>query len=529
MTESKRPNYFLPLIIAVTLTIGLLVGHVLTPQFSGSTQSNSGYNKLSKLQDIITILNNRYVDTINGQALFEQSISEMLHKLDPHSNYIPAKDLARVNESIEGHFGGVGIRFFIIRDTVCVTNVIPGSPSEQGGVKSGDKILMANGTALTGKKVTNEKVMSLLKGKPATLVNLKLLRKKAILSKRIVRGIIEIQSIECAYMIKPGVGYVRIAEFSMTTSQEFTKAARLLLQQGMKKVIIDLRDNGGGVLTGATEIADHFLKAGQLMLTTKGTHTGKQEYVSTAGGLLENTPVSILINTNSASASEILAGAIQDNDRGTIIGRRSFGKGLVQEDIRLQDGSDLRVTIARYYTPSGRCIQKPYTSDYDAYMDDQLSRLEKGELYTPDSSVFKNAKKFKTKKGRTVYEGGGIMPDIFVPFDSLGNTMYFTDLRYSPAFQAFAFDMVHNGQQTWKSLPVYVKSFVVTDQLLQRFTSFAQKEYGVKVNKAEFLRSKKLIAETLKKEIARQIWVEVGYFTVNNLNDRDVQTALTKF
>lgn len=291
-------------------------------------------------------------------------------------------------------------------------------------------------------------------------------------------------------------------------------------------MILDLRNNGGGILQSATDIADEFLKKDLVIVKTKGEHTRSEVYRSTGGGMLESTELVVLINAQSASASEILAGAIQDNDRGTIVGRRSFGKGLVQEDVKLRDGSNLRLTIARYYTPTGRCIQKPYKEGYEEYMNDQLDRYDSGELYVQDSTYFNDSLKYKTPKGKIVYGGGGIMPDVFVPLDSSGSSWYFTDLRYSQSFNAFAFDFVQNKRNTWKSVAEFDKKFTVNDAILNRFTAFAAKEYKIKFVKSDFNHSKGLIARTLKAEIARQLWLEDGYYQVSNKYDREVQTAI---
>jgi carboxyl-terminal processing protease len=517
-------KYILPLLLSGFLALGLWIGHVMTPKISNSI-GGQGQEKYQKLQDIIEILDKKYVDPINGESLFEQSLADILHELDPHSNYIAAKDLKSINESIQGKFSGVGVRFMILRDTICITNVISGSPSQRVGVRAGDKILLVDGKKVTGKSITNEKVMSMLKGKEQTIVSVELLRGKKILRKRIIRGAIPIESVVAAYMVNASTGYIKVDEFSVTTPEEFRQAAEWLKQKGMSKLILDLRNNGGGVLQSAIALADEFLPKGLAIVKTKGEHTGTYTYRSTSTGILERTKVAVLINSSSASASEILAGALQDNDRGTIIGRRSFGKGLVQEDIHLRDGSNLRLTVSRYYTPTGRCIQKPYKDGYEKYMEDQIERYDNGELYKPDSSVFVDSLKFKTPKGKIVYGGGGIMPDIFVPFDSSGTSLYFTELRYSQAFNGFAFDFVQNKRMQWKDPKAFTASFNVDDKLIERFVAFAEKEMKIKRNAAEFKHSKRLITETLKAEIARQLWMEEGFYQVFNSTDNEFQKA----
>ncbi len=525
--ENRNTNYWIPIVMASCLAIGLYLGNILTP---GKVAPQSlGESRYQKMQDIIQILDGRYVDDVDSEELFETTIGDMLHKLDPHSNYIPAKDLKAMNESIEGKFGGVGIRFFIIRDTVCVTNVLPNSPAMRAGLKSGDKILEVDGKKVVRVKISNEEIMGMLKGTENTSVNLVVLREKKKLKKKVVRGSIPVESVLAAYMIDKTIGFVKIEQFSMATSSEFQEATAKLKAQGMKKLIIDLRNNGGGVLTGATDIADEFLKAGIPIVETKGKHTSSYTYRATSKGSLENIQVAILINAYSASASEILAGAIQDNDRGTIIGRRSFGKGLVQEDVMLRDGSNLRLTIARYYTPTGRCIQKPYSDDYEEYMQDHMGRYDNGEMYKVDSTLLVDSLKYKTPKGKVVYGGGGIMPDIFVPYDTTGSTWYYTQLRYTNVFTTFAFDFVQGKRTKWSSPSDFKRNFKVSDEVLNQLTSFAATEYKIKLDKKEFNISKKLISEVLKAEIARQIWVEEGYYEVYNDFDAEVQRAIRFF
>jgi len=510
--------------MAISITIGLFLGNSLSSKKELIvTDEESRYQKI---QDIMDILDRCYVDSVDGDAVFESTIVDMLHRLDPHSSYIPAEELKKMNESIHGKFGGVGIRFFIIRDTVCITNVIPFSPSLLAGLESGDKILEVDGKKVAGIKITNDKVMDLLKGVEGTEVNIRLLRNGKKIKKTVVRGSIPVQSVVASYMINNEIGYVKINQFSVATSAEFKRAAESLRAQGLKKMILDLRNNGGGVLTGATDIADEFLPENVPIVETRGVHSPTYTYKATSIGTLENIELVILINTNSASASEILAGAIQDNDRGTIMGRRSFGKGLVQEDRLLRDGSNLRLTIARYYTPTGRCIQKAYTDDVKAYYEDQRERYDNGEMYKVDSSLFVDSLKFITPKGKVVYGGGGIMPDIFVPFDTSGSSWYLSELRYSSVFQTFAFDFVQNKRKKWKSPAYFGRSFDVSDVLLDQFFDFALKHNNIAANLKDQQYSKKRISNLLKAEIARQLWVEQGFYKITNTSDQDVLRAI---
>ena len=321
-------------------------------------------------------------------------------------------------ESMTGKFGGVGVRFYVIRDTVCITHVVPGSPSEAAGVLAGDKILKVDGDDIASEKISNEDVMGYLKGAPQTVVKIEVLRDKEKVKLEITRGEIPRKSVTGVFMMNQETGFIRIEEFSEPTANEFKVAALQLLQQGMTKLVLDLRNNGGGVMVSAIEIADEFLPGGMTILQTKGANVRNEKFKSRDGGLLEKMEVAVLINQNSASASEILAGALQDNDRGMVYGRRSFGKGLVQRDFFLRDSSNLRLTISRYYTPSGRSIQRPYNGNMQDYYGDAYDRFDNGELFAPDSTIFSDSLKFKTRKGRTVYGGGGINPDFFIPYDT---------------------------------------------------------------------------------------------------------------
>lgn len=519
----EKNRWWLPFILSIAVCVGLSLGYYVT---RNRVFTSGGYdgNRLQKLQDILNLVENNYVDDVNPDKVFEESIVEMLHKLDPHSNYIPVSEQQRAAEIIEGKFGGVGMRYFVLRDTVCITHVIKGSPSEKIGIKAGDKILKIDGKNVASVKIESDKVMSMLKGKEGTRVKVELVRQKKKMSFEIIRGTIPIESVASYYLLGD-VGYIKIDQFSVTTAEEFRAAAAELTSKGMKKLIIDVRNNGGGVLGSATEIVDEFLKDGKLILKTIGKKIGTKVYKATSVGDLENIPLVVLINAGSASASEILAGALQDNDRGIIVGRRSFGKGLVQEDTKLRDGSVIRLTIARYYTPTGRCIQRPYNGKYDQYYMDRGEEND-AELYKPDSSIFVDSLKFKTPKGKIVYGGGGIMPDIFVPFDSTGSNMYYTALRVSPVFQAFSFDYVENKRGQWKSVDDFIVRFNVDDMLLAQFVSYAQREYKIPVVKNSVFQSKKQILRLLKAQIAQQLFDDLGFYKVYNSEDNEFLKAL---
>jgi carboxyl-terminal processing protease len=527
--ESNPKNYYLiPLGLAAAMAIGLGLGYFLVPHTDYTAAEQKG-EKYQKIQDILTVLDKRYVDDVDGERLFEETISDMLHKLDPHSNYIPAKDLKLAQEGIEGKFGGVGIRFNILRDTICVTNVIQGSPSQRAGILAGDRIISVNGEKTAGAKITNEKVMEYLKGEEGTQVKIEIQRGKTKKTMIVVRGEIPIYSVTSAIMLNDKVGFIHIEQFSVQTAIEFRQAANSLLQQGMTKLILDLRNNGGGVLSGAIDVADEFLPNGLKIVETRGENTREEKYFSTRGGLLEKIETAVLINQYSASASEILAGALQDNDRALIYGRRSFGKGLVQGDFNLRDGSNLRLTVARYYTPSGRCIQKEYNGSMEDYYADARDRMDKGELFAPDSSLFVDSLKFKTRKGRTVYGGGGIMPDLFIPLDTTDFTEYYNQLRFSGAIQGFAFDFVNGKRNKWKGYQSYSKTFEVNADLTRKFANYAAKNFAVPYSPKGMTMSQKAIANNLKAEIARQIWLENGYFYISTQTDNEVQFILRKW
>lgn len=517
-----------PLLGAILIVIGLLLGLTLSRDDIGVSSGDKGKYE-QKLADIFNVLDKEYVDSVNKEKLFEETVSDLLHSLDPHSNYIPAEQLALMNESIEGKFGGVGVRFTILRDTLNITNVIPNSPAFKVGIKKFDQIIEVNDSLIAGVGLKNTDVQELLKGKEGTSVDVTILRGNEKLQKTIKRGAVPIESITAAYMITENTGYIRLGQFSIQSANEFYIAALKLKGKGMKKLIFDLRFNGGGVMGSAVSIADMLLPSGKPIVSTKGKNSPEEVLKSEQPPLLGTTDLVILINGSSASASEIVAGAIQDNDRGTIIGRRSFGKGLVQQDINLKDGSNLRLTVSRYYTPTGRSIQKPYAGDYEEYMMDEVNRYENGELYELDSSLLADSLKFITPEGKVVYGGGGIMPDIFVPLDTVGGSVYLRRLRYSGVFNDFAYDYARKNKSVvegFNSLEEFVKSFEVDEDLLDSFLLYALENQDILVNESQLNNSKSQIKENIKAEIARQRWLEEGAYCVFNKTDKEVQVAL---
>ena len=514
--KNKKYAFLIPFLLCLFMSLGLVVGHFLTLNYK-QNEPDYSLDKIQKLKDIFYIIDKKYVDPIDKNQVFEKSLSSFLHNLDPHSNYISADKMKGMTESIEGNFGGVGLRFFILRDTICVSQIISNTPSMRAGLKSGDKIIKIDGQTVAGKQITNEKVMSLLKGKAQTRVKVEVLRNKEFKKFDITRGNIPIESVVASY-ITGDIGYIKIDQFTVKTAREFHVASSSLLAKGMKKMILDLRNNGGGVLQSATKIVDEFLPVGKIIVKTKGKNDGEKTYSSLTDGRLKSMPLIVLINENSASASEILAGSLQDNDRGLVIGRRSFGKGLVQEDIKLRDGSMIRLTIARYYTPTGRCIQRPYDNGLEEYYDDNNSRWENGELYHVDSSLFVDSLKFTTAQGKVVYGGGGIMPDVFVPFDSSGRSLYYTNLSLIKATQSFSFDYVADKRSKWNSFKEFNRTADAA-KILKSFVLYANKNYQLNLDFDEINRGSNKFSNDLKSEIARQLWVEQGYYFVNNKQD----------
>lgn len=517
------PNYtfLIPILMGVTLAIGLWLGTKFIPSSgSGSmiTETSNKYNT------VLQMIEDNYVDTVDNQLLIESSIQGMIEKLDPHSSYIPAKDLQGVNEQLDGKFGGVGIRFLIHNDTLVATHVLPGSPSMAAGMLPGDRIIKVDDEHIADGEATNEKVMDLLKGKEGTEVIVTVYRKGITKDLSITRGSIGVSSIDAAIMLTPEIGFIKLNSFTFLAGKEFKAAAKELKEKGMKKLIFDLRNNGGGYMSAATDIVDEFLGAGKLIVYTEGRQSERDEYFSSSRGILEETEVVVLINSLSASASEIVAGAIQDNDRGFIMGRRSFGKGLVQDQMELKDGSALRLTISRYYTPTGRCIQKPYGNGVD-YENDYFHRIENGELLNEDSVKVDESLKFETPGGRIVYGGGGIYPDVFIPNDTSGASYYLTELYYAGVFNHWAIDYLDKNRERLNDFDAFTRRFNVTPDMFERFINYAT-TLGIERNNIDIITSRSVIKNRMKAEIARHVWEDNGYYSVYVEDDLDVQSAL---
>ena len=519
----KKTSVWMPLAIAVALVAGMWIGKSF---FNNSAR----WNSRSKLDTILEIIDRSYVDDVDPDSLLEASFAGLLSHLDPHSVYIPAADLQNVNEELSGSFSGIGISFNLLNDSINVLEVISGGPSEKAGLLAGDKIVSINDTIVAGQKWSDVKVRSSLRGPKGSVVKLGIKRhtSKKILPFEVVRGDIPVTSIDAAYMIAPKTGYVKINKFGSNTYSEFLTSVVNLMADGAEKFVIDLRGNGGGFMEPAVLMANEFLPAGSPIVSMRGkTSPDDSPTYSDGSGSLLNTELVVLIDEVSASASEIFAGAIQDNDRGLVIGRRSFGKGLVQNQIELPDSSALRLTIARYYTPSGRCIQKAYApgTDYDR---DIINRYEHGEFYSADSIKLDKSLAFETMHGRTVYGGGGIMPDIFVPNDTAGITSYYLHVVNAGLIQKYTFDYTdRNRDRLEKSgdVAALLRMLPDDDTLLQDFVSYSQKA-GVAPRWYYINISRDLLVNQLKAMIVRNVLGVEGYFKVFNELDPTVVSGV---
>ena len=518
----NRKNRFMPLWLALSVVVGIFIGTFFANRFSGNRLSiiNSGSNKLN---DLLHIVDDQYVDTVNVNDLVEKAMPTILKELDPHSVYISQEDVQQANDDLKGSFFGVGIEFTIRKDTLHVQNVISNGPSERAGLLAGDKIVEIDGKPFVGKDVTNEDAMHQLRGDKDTKVVVGIIRgkEKDMRHYTITRGEIPTKSVTATYMLDSKTGYIKIKNFGDKTYPELLIALARLGQEGFENLVIDLRGNTGGYLGSAVQMANEFLSRGQLIVYTEGRRSQRQEYRSDGRGSYQHMPLVVLIDMESASASEIFAGAIQDNDRGTIIGRRSFGKGLVQQPITLHDGSMIRLTIARYYSPSGRCIQKPYTSGADrSYEEDLLNRYQHGEFFSGDS-IKHEGPEYHTKNGRIVYGGGGITPDIFVGEDTLGITSYYKEASMSGLILQFAYEYVDDNRQklssykTKRDLLVYLKKL----NTVELFAAYADKN-GLKrrnlmIQKSHHLLERYINSRLIYNVLDEQAWTEY-------LNDDDL-------
>lgn len=512
---NKKIKIYLPVLLALVLAAGILVGLKLNRQ-QGDNRFLI-YPRTDKLTTVLNYIEQEYVDTVDRKQLVDDAIPAMLKDLDPHSLYIPARDLEEVNEPLEGNFSGIGVQFNMQDDTVAIINTIPNGPSELVGIKAGDRIIRVNDSVVAGVNMPSEDIVKMLKGERGTKVDVTIARRgePKPLEFEIVRDEIPLYSVDVAYMVAPEIGYIKINSFGRTTLQEFQKGVQKLHAKNMNKLIVDLRGNGGGYMDAATNIADQFLKGGKLIVYTKGRSKPRTDVYATDQGSCQQDELIILIDEGSASASEILAGAIQDNDRGLIMGRRSFGKGLVQEQIMLNDGSAIRLTIARYYTPTGRCIQKSYAQGNKEYYMDLHERFEHGELIEADSIHFADSLKYTTPGGNTVYGGGGIMPDIFVPLDTVGLSDYFTKIRSRGLIYRFAFDYTDQHRQELNQFTNIndLRKYMQNKDLMNEFTKFA-KDKGVPVDREGLKISGTIIHTQIEAYIARNILDNEGFYPI---------------
>lgn len=526
--NKKKLQIWLPLLFSLTMIVGMFIGFNMRTLLPG--KSFFYLQKKSALQEILNLIDKKYVDDIDINKLTDTAILSILSNLDPHSSYIPAKNLQQINEEINGSFFGIGIEFNIFSDSLNVINVVADGPSAKAGLQIGDIILKANDSLISGHKVSVERIRNILRGPFDSEVNLQLLRNNKIINAKIKRGIIPLTSIDASYMLDSLTGYIKINKFSSQTYREFMLALMELKKQKMQQLVLDLRDNGGGVLEEAVEIADEFLSGEKLITYTEGKSYAKKEYRSRREGQFEKGKLIVLANEGSASASEILIGALQDWDRATIVGRKTFGKGLVQEQFNLSNNAALRLTIARYFTPVGRSIQRPYTKGEKAYYDEISNRYEHGELTNADSIRNDTAQNYKTAAGKTIYGGGGITPEVFIAADTSRMGITTARLYASSVFNDFGYKYYikhRNLKKEYGTTKAFVDNFKISDADWSFFTKEAIND-SVDVNKVNPT-ERKFIENILKSVIARQLYNSEGYFEVINHTDKSIEKALELF
>lgn len=516
----------MPILFALTLVMGVYMGKLMN---NSAENPFIVYPKADKLHAVLNYISQEYVDTVNQEQLLEKAIPEVLKHLDPHSVYIPAIDMEAVNEPIEGNFDGIGVMFNIQNDTVMVINTIHGGPSEKAGVLAGDRIVFVDDSLFAGIKISNREVMKSLKGKSGTEVKLSVKRNgyEELIDFTLKRDKIPLKSVDVAYMIADKTVYLKLSKFAMNTYSEFKQEILKYKQRGANSWVIDLRGNGGGVMQAAVQIADEFLEEGKLIVYTEGRSRDRKNVIATSNGQCKQDKVVILIDEWSASASEILAGALQDNDRCSIVGRRSFGKGLVQEPTFFADGSGLRLTIARYFTPTGRCIQKDYGENPGDYQMDIANRYVHGEFSEKDSIQFADSLKFVTPKGKVVYGGGGIMPDLFVGVDTIGYSKYFSHLIAKGLVYKFSFKYSDQNRRKLEAFKDFtsLNQYLISQGITQQFIKYSKSE-NIEFNKAEYEISKDRIENFILSYINRNILDDEGFYPTMLQTDRTVKEAL---
>lgn len=529
-------KYLYPTLTVIGVALGIVLGVALSQQVNAQRityQNGQWHLEQSKVDRLLQLMENAYVDELNMDSLTDEVMTDMVKRLDPHSAYIPKEDLEMLNSELAGSFSGIGVQFTIQQDTVRIVAVIPGGPSEGVGVLAGDKLITVDDSTFVGKKINNEKVMRTLRGEKGTQVKLGVLRAGATepLSFTITRGDIPVNSVDAKFIIESKgqkIGFIRVSKFSETTYREFLSAMAELKGKGATRYIIDLRENSGGYMEMAIRMANEFLSRGEMIVYSEGKAYPRYEAKADGNGRFKEVPLVVLIDNFSASASEIFAGAMQDNDRATIIGRRSFGKGLVQQQIAFDDGSAVRLTVARYYTPAGRCIQKPYTlGDQEDYENDFIERFENGELYSADSIHFADTTTYRTKSGRIVRGGGGIMPDVFVGRDTTLNTPWYNicvNKAYTYQF-AYQYTDEHRKElskfKDWQSLEKYL----LKQDIIPQFVAFA-KAKGVEPNQAQIAKSRPLMTRLLNAYIVRNILGDDGFFPLFERDDEITKKAI---
>ena len=523
---------FYPFIFSVILGSGIFLGYKIQDRNIVRYKSNYGTEGVSKLEYILKLIDAKYVDTVNQQKLYDDAISKMLEDLDPHSVYLPPLEMTHEAEIMDGNFEGIGIEFSIKNDTVQVLTPISGGPSEQVGVSAGDKIIRINDSSFVGKAITNEAVMKNLKGPKGSIVKVTMLKSnsKKIITYTIKRDKIPLYSVDAGFMLENKVGYIKINRFSKTTYKEFMEKLDTLTSNGMKSLILDLRQNPGGFMDQATAIADEFIDGDKTIVYTEG-RTMKRTYDKARNqGLFETGKIVVLIDEGSASASEIISGALQDWDRGVIIGRRSFGKGLVQQEFEIGDGSSVRLTVAKYYTPSGRSIQRPYEDNVADYYGDINKRYKDGEVYNQDSIKQDKKTIYKTLiKGRTVFGGGGITPDIYIPIDTSMYSPFLLEVYASGMLQEFAYNYYMENKamfSAYKNIDQFKNNFIITDALYTQFVNYCTSHNVSKESVATSEKSRAYLTNKLKAFIAKQLFKSDGYFNISSQDDKMVQRAL---
>lgn len=531
--NTNKNNSFqikLPIVVFTTLAAGILIGATMANPTSNKDTVLEG---ITRIKEILLQVDQNYVEEVDTDKLVDSAIKGIIKVLDPHTSYIPAKDLKMVSADLKGNFEGIGIEFNIFNDTLYVVAPLGGGPSEAVGLQSGDKIIAVDGKNIAGIGLTNRQVHENLRGEKGSEVGLKIMRTglKETLDYKVIRDKIPQYSVEVSYMVDDEIGYIKVSRFSATTYNEFMEALTKLESEGMQKLILDLQDNPGGYMDKAISMADEFLKDNAMIVYTKGK---EKRYNSEAraikDGLFENNPLIVLINEGSASASEIVSGAIQDNDRGLVVGRRSFGKGLVQMPVPLKDGSELRLTISRYYTPSGRSIQKPFGDTPDEYREEMSTRFEHGEYFVADSIHFVDSLKYTTRKGRIVYGGGGIMPDYFVSLDTTQTSIYLNKLFLSNSLRQYTFTYYKNNKKMLENMGMqqYIDNFQVTDKMLVDLSNLAKINH-VEFDPQGFKKSNEVIKIYCKAYIARNVWNNEGFYPIFNQQNEIFKEALKLF